>query len=212
MSQDFHLVQLDEALSKINFDVIGLCEVKRDKEEILQRHGYILSQRLSRPRKADYTEGLRVIKYLVSTKDLQLTLGNENSKGTTLAYSDANWAENREDRRPTSGVLCKVFGSTVSWSSRRQSVVSLSTDFGIKSSGPSVVKIDSQSSAKMVTNEKFSNRTKHIDVRFMFVKECVDSNKILLEYCPSELNTADMLTKPLAGIKIKALRELANLR
>lgn len=42
MSQDFHLVQLVEALKKINYDVIGLCKVKREKEEILQRTGYIL--------------------------------------------------------------------------------------------------------------------------------------------------------------------------
>jgi hypothetical protein len=63
----------------------------------------------------------------------------------------------------------------------------------------------------MVENEKFSNKTKHIDVRFHFAKEEIVKGTIELIYEPSESNIADMLTKPLAGTKIKYLRELANI-
>jgi hypothetical protein len=77
---------------------------------------------------------------------------------------------------------------------------------------PIPVFMDSQSCIKMVTNEKFSNRTKHIAVRFQFAKDHVHKNDIELKYVSTEDNIADMLTKPLAGSKIKTLRELALLK
>lgn len=76
---------------------------------------------------------------------------------------------------------------------------------------PSKIKVDSQSCMSMITNEKSSNRTKHIDTRFRFVQDLVARGKVILEYCPTDFNIADMLTKPLAGVKIKSLRELGNL-
>ena len=190
----------------------------------------ILAQRVEKPRQLDEMEAKRVIKYLCSTKNLQLRL-NDISHNTAL---DANWAEDRTDRKSNSGVICRVFGGTVSWSSRKQNVVSTSTteaeyyalaeatkevqwiiqllkNFNIIFTGPVTIQSDNQSCIKFVQNEKFSNRTKHIDVRYHYVKDLISNNAIELKYCPTEYNIADMLTKPLAGTKIKALRELAGL-
>lgn len=50
-----------------------------------------------------------------------------NSDNPVLAYSDANWAEDRMGRKSNSGLIVQVYGGTVSWSSRKQDVVSLST-------------------------------------------------------------------------------------
>ena len=63
----------------------------------------------------------------------------------------------------------------------------------------------------MVENSKFSSRTKHIDVRLHLVGECVNLGTIILNYCPSEENIADLLIKPLAGVIMKFLRNLAAL-
>jgi hypothetical protein len=195
----------------------------------------ILAQRLSKPRKLDLTESFRVIKYLLKTQNHSLVLGNHNSSESLIAYTDANWAENRVDRKSTSGFICKVFDSTVSWSSKRQDMIAISTteseyyalaetvreikwlkalltDFNINVRSSIPLHIDSQSCMKMVENEKFSNRTKHIDVRYHFVKEEIINETIKLIYEPTATNIADMLTKPLAGTKIKCLRELANVK
>lgn len=177
---------------------------------------------------------MRIVKYLLKTKNLSLHLSTHNSTTHLKAYSDANWAEDRHDRKSTSGFLCMVYGGTVSWSSKKQNVVSISTteaeyyalaetirevkwlkellkDFGIKIDQPIKVKSDNQSCIKLTSNEKFSNRTKHIDVRFHFAKDAIHKKQVELIYVSTENNLADMLTKPLAGIKIKSLRELANL-
>jgi hypothetical protein len=193
----------------------------------------ILSQRLSKPRKLDLTESFRVIKYLLKTIDISLIL-DAKSQTPLRAYTDANWGENRTDRKSTTGYICQVFSSTISWSSRRQSVVATSTtesefyalaetvkeikwlksllnDFDIFIEQPIPIHIDSQSCMKMVENEKFSNRTKHIDVRYHFVKDELEKQTISLTYEPSETNIADMLTKPLRSTKISQLREIANI-
>lgn len=193
----------------------------------------ILAQRVTKPRELDITEVKRIVKYLLATKNHVLRLGEPNSTIPLIAFSDANWGESRIDRKSISGVICKVFGGTVSWSSRKQSMVSLSTteseyyalaetvketlwliellkDLKVEICSSPIINVDSQPCIKMISNEKFSQRTKHIDVRFHFVKNALDENRIKLSYCPTDVNIADMMTKPLAGIKIKSLRELAN--
>jgi hypothetical protein len=195
----------------------------------------ILAQRVSKPRNLDYQEALRIVKYLISTKSEKLNLFDQNDSTQLTAFADSDWAEDRETRKSISGVICKVFGASVSWSSRKQNIVSTSTteaefyalseavkevqwlknilnDFDVKVEGPISIYSDNQSTIKMVENSKFSSRTKHIDVRLHFVRECVYLGKIKLNYCPSEENVADLLTKPLAGVKMKYLRNLAALR
>lgn len=77
---------------------------------------------------------------------------------------------------------------------------------------PVPIETDSQSCIKMIKSEKFSNKTKHIDVRYHFVKDMLQEGIIELKYCPTEYNVADLFTKPLAGTRIKFLRELCNVR
>jgi Reverse transcriptase (RNA-dependent DNA polymerase) len=241
------LYPLDSGYFKINDDnllgsnneyrkVIGmLLYISTNTRPDISAAVGILAQRLSKPKKVDLTESFRVIKYLLKTQNHSLVLGNYNSSSLLVAYTDANWAENRVDRKSTSGFICKVFDSTVSWSSKRQDMIAISTteseyyalaetvreikwlkalltDFSIHISNSIPIFIDSQSCMKMVDNEKFSNRTKHIDVRYHFAKEEIVSGNIELIYEPTATNIADMLTKPLAGTKIKCLRELANIK
>lgn len=63
----------------------------------------------------------------------------------------------------------------------------------------------------LIDNEKFSNRSKHIDIRFHFIKDLVKKEVIKLKYCTTENNLADLFTKPLGGIRIKKLRKMALL-
>ena len=63
----------------------------------------------------------------------------------------------------------------------------------------------------MIKNDKFSNRTKHIDTKFHFIKDLVAKKEIRLEYVDTKDNVADMLTKPLAAIKLRYHAELAGI-
>ena len=195
----------------------------------------ILSQRISRPRELDYVEALRIVKYLVFTKHERLFMLSTLNTTPLSAFSDSDWAEDRETRKSISGIICKVFGASVAWSSRKQNIVSTSTtesefyalaeavkevqwlrniliDLEINVPLPITIHSDNQSTIKLIENSKFSARTKHIDVRLHFVRDCVSNGIIKLQFCPTEENVADLLTKPLAGVKMKNLRNLAELK
>lgn len=149
-------------------------------------------------------------------------------------YSDANWAEDRVDRKSNSGFIVFAFGGTISWACRKQVCVSLSSteaeyvalseacqeliwlqrlsqDFSINIQYPVQILADNQSAIKMIDSQKFSNSTKHIETRYHFIKDIKEQGLIKVNYVPAEDNIADMLTKALGGIKIKDLRTRGGL-
>lgn len=194
----------------------------------------ILSQKNSKPRTTDLNEVNRIIRYLKGTASHKLALSNALCEQELHAYSDANWAEDKETRKSNSGYFCSLNGGAVSWSCKKQELISLSTTeaeyvalsetckeiiwlkrlvkfFDVDLRKNIVVFTDSQSCLKMIKNDKFSNRTKHIDTRYHFVKDLVSRNEVQLIYVETENNVADMFTKPLGPIKIQALRKRAGI-
>jgi transposase InsO family protein len=195
----------------------------------------ILSKKVSNPSMTDMVEVKRVIRYLNGTKDLKLKLSDVKSFGTIAMYSDASWAEDPNDRKSTTGYCCRINGGIVSWCSRKQELIALSSMESeyialsetckelkwvrmiMKSfhnfSVPEKVDMntDSQSSMKFIKNQKFSNRSKHIDIKFHYVKHLVESGEIDLIYCRTDENIADMFTKPLGAIKLSQLRSYSGL-
>ena len=193
----------------------------------------ILSQKSSCPTVNDLNEVRRVIRYLKGTSEKRLRISDCQDESGLYAYSDANWAEDRNDRKSNSGYVIKLHGGTVSWACRKQSCVSLSTceseyialaetcqevvwlrslckDFGFDLISPTTINEDNQSCIKLVENEKFSNRTKHIDTRYHFVRDLKENDVIKLQYCCSNSNVADLLTKPLGASKMDQMRGLVG--
>lgn len=193
----------------------------------------ILSQRSRNPRELDMTEVKRLVRYLKGTRDYKLMLSTNREEQSLIGYTDANWSENRIDRKSNSGHVFMLNGGTISWSCRKQVSVSLSSteaeyialsegcqelvwikgicsDLKVKC-GQTTIHADNQSCIKMVENEKFSNRTKHIDTRYHFIRDMKEKGDIQLEYVPTEDNIADLLTKPLGPKRIDYLRIKINI-
>lgn len=122
-------------------------------------------------------------------------------------------------------VLLSLNGGAVSWCSRKQSLVSLSSaeaeyialteavkemlymerlmkDFDIITTHPLTIFTDSQNCINMLENQRASSRTKHIDTKYHYVRDLVEKRRIVLKYCPSEDNAADLFTKPLGSVKM----------
>lgn len=196
----------------------------------------ILAQKVCQPTQADWNELKRVLKYLKGTADLKLALGNKNYKGELLyGYSDANWAEDKADRKSNSGHVFMVNGAKVCWSSRKQQLVALSTceaefialseacraaswirrlliDLKQKVQKATTIHEDNQSCLKLIEEEeRLSERSKHIDTRFHFVKDYVKGGLISCEYCPTEKMLADILTKPIPAKKFEEIRNYFGL-
>lgn len=193
----------------------------------------ILAQKVAQPSKRDWNAVKRLMRYLKGTFSTKLKLGFESNETKLVGYADAHWAEERQTRRSNSGYVF-LLGGPISWSCRKQTCVALSStesefialseaareavwirrllkSFGINMVEPTIVFEDNQSCLKIIREEKFSCRTKHIDVRAHYVKDHVDKMYIKCIYCESKKNIADLLTKPLARTNFNHLKSKFNL-
>lgn len=193
-----------------------------------------LSQKITNPTQTDLNELKRVVRYLKLTRNLKLRLSDKQKSAKLVTFSDANWAEDEKDRKSNSGYLIMKNGGAISWCCRKQDIVTLSSmeaeyvalsetckevlwlekiiaTFDDETSTQRIVHTDSQSCISHINNQKFSNRSKHIDTRYHFMKDLHNDKRIVLKYVATNDNIADMLTKPLKHQKIKYFRELAGL-
>jgi len=168
----------------------------------------------------------RVFCYLRRTTNLGLTF---RGTGDLHMYSDSNWASNTIDHCLITGYILYFGSAPISWSSRKQPTVALSTieaeymalakatcktiwlqklssELGIPTNSPTTILIDNQSAMRFVENPIFHACSKHIDIRHHFVCERLASNEVILNYCASKENVADMFTKPLAKPQFITLR------
>ena len=143
------------------------------------------------------------------------------------AYCDADFA-NGEDRKSISGFAVMVGGCCISARSRKQTIVALSTaeaeyislsdvvkellwyselleELGSPLS-PIVVHCDNQSALAIAKNPGQHERTKHISIKYHFVRDQVEKEKITLKYCPTKLMVADILTKAIPREQFEILR------
>ena len=164
----------------------------------------------------------RILRYIAGTIDKPLTFSRDHPLGGLLAFCDADWAGCRDTRKSTSGWAIKYAGAAISWISKRQPVVALSSaeseyicasscaqevmffrqlasSIGIKLDGPTTVFSDSQSALAMIVNPT-NARSKHIDIKYHFVRGCVTSQNMRFKYVPTTEQQADLLTKSLPTV------------
>ncbi|KAF7337422.1 Transcription factor [Mycena sanguinolenta] len=186
----------------------------------------ILSQFLSNPGRVHWEAAKRVVRYLKGTEDAQLTLGGSHIG--LVGYSDSSWGSEVLNWRSMSGYAFTLYGGTICWSAKKQSVVALSTAeaeyiamtratkeamwirqfmgelFGVFIE-PTVLHVDNQSAIAMAKNDSFHSRTKHIALPYHFVRHAVASSTITLSWVPSDANLADLFTKTLDSTKTSRL-------
>jgi hypothetical protein len=173
----------------------------------------------SAPRHCHWTAAKHVLRYIKSTLNygiVFLSSGNDS----LLGHCDADWAGDVDTRRSTTGYVFTLSGGAVSWASRRQQTIALSTteaeymatteatkeacwlrllleDLGHSQLQPTLIKSDSQGALALVKNPVYHSRTKHIDIRHHFVREKYTDGTVNFEYCPTSDMIADILTKSL---------------
>ena len=191
----------------------------------------VLSRFMANHQQTNWKAAKRVLRYLKGTKTLGLTFGGDISDGNTLkAYVDADWAGDLTARKSTSGIAITLNGAGITWLSKQQSTVALSTLEAeyialcsccqevtyfrnlvkpiseINQTGPIIVYEDNQGCIAIATNPVHHSRTKHIDVKYHYIRQCVEREVIKLEYLPTNNMIADIFTKPLQGEKFLKFR------
>lgn len=159
----------------------------------------------------------RIIRYLKGTMDHRLQFSKQSNPDLT-GYSDADWGGDAEERKSTTGYVFTKMGGAISWNSKRQDVVALSTceaeyialsrtaqealwwqQLLKQLDDQQVVPImcDNQSAICVAKNQGFNPKTKHIAIRYHFVRDTLNRGEVTLDYVPTKQQPADGLTKPL---------------
>ena len=174
----------------------------------------------------------RILRYLVHTPSLGLWYP-KGSNFNLIGYADSDYAGCKVDRKSTSGT-CQFLGrSLVSWTSKKQNSVALSTaeaeyisagsccaqllwmrqtlrDYGINLKSVPLL-CDNESAIKIANNPVQHSRTKHIDIRHHFLRDHVSKSDIDLSHVRTEKQLADIFTKPLDELRFCELRNELNI-
>lgn len=188
-----------------------------------------LSRYMENPSSIHVTALKRVIRYLKGTADYGISFESANNL-SLIVYSDADFAGCVDTRKSTTGHCVMLNSSIVSWCSEKQKSVSLSTteseyiaasqsvkemiwicrllkNLKIEFNQP-ILHVDNQSAIKLIKNPEFHKRSKHIDVRFHFIREHFEEKLFDLNYIESEKQIADIFTKSLPRIKHEKFRDI----
>ena len=160
-----------------------------------------LSQFSANPSKDHIERAKYILHYLVGTQDYSLKYLHKSGKGL-VAYTDSDWAADQIKRRSVTGFFFKLANGIISWRSHSQKTVALSsteaeymaisdcsrqaiwiktllTELGITLKATPVYG-DNQGSIFIASNPVQESRTKHIDIRFHYIRECVEKKVELM--------------------------------
>jgi transposase InsO family protein len=180
---------------------------------------------ISNPGKQTWKAALRVLSYLSGTLDRGVTYKHQAEGAHSLqGYSDADWAGDPDTRRSTTGYVFTFAGGPIAWKSKLQKSSALSSveaeyiaacstsreakwirqllaEIEFPITGPVMIFEDNQGCISISSNNRTDSRTKHIDVKYHFVRDMIQKNMIELKYIPTERMLADFLTKPTTAAK-----------
>ncbi|RVW40094.1 Retrovirus-related Pol polyprotein from transposon TNT 1-94 [Vitis vinifera] len=143
-----------------------------------------------------------IMRYLRGTSKLKLTFGS--GKPILVGYNDSDMAGDVDNRRSTSGYLMTFSGGVVSWQSRLQKCVALSTTKAEYIAAAEACK-------ELFKNSTYHARSKHIDVRYHWMRDALNDNLFEIEKIHTDNNGSDMLTKTLPREKLGVCCSIAGI-
>ena len=191
----------------------------------------ILSKYMNCHGSEHHAAAIHLLRYIKGTKKLGITYRGTKSPLEFTGYSDADWAADLDTRRSTTAYLFMLAGGPVSWASKSQSTVALSStraeymaltaaskdammlknigrSFHINAERPITVYEDNQGAIAMSSNPSTNSSSKHISIKEHFVREKVADGDITIKYLKTTEMLADALTKSLAKITLFKLRDV----
>lgn len=190
----------------------------------------LISWFMAKPREKHMLAAKRALRYLKGTMELGVFY-KRGSELEVIAYTDSDYAGDVEDRKSTSGYVFLLNGAAVCWSSRKQEVVTLSSTEAEYVAATSCachcvwikgvmeqnfmeqnkcmeINCDNTSSIKLSKNPVMHRRTKHIDVRYHYLRDLTNQEVVKLVFCGTEEQVADIMTKP---VKLETFIKLRSL-
>ena len=185
----------------------------------------LISRFMDTPKEAHWQATKRILRYVKGTKMFGI-LYHTSEHSDLVGYTDSDWAGSVDDRKSTSGYIFHMGSGAISWASKKQSIVALSTaeaeyaaacqavwmrrmlkSLGQEQAKVTVIFCDNSLAIALSKNSVFHKRTKHIDTRFHYIRELVSNGEIVLEHCRTQEQVANILTEPLDQKSFEFLRK-----
>lgn len=188
----------------------------------------VISRFMEKPTEKHLVAAKRVLRYVKGTLEFGI-MYRRSQDVKLMVFSDSDYAGDHDDRKSTLGKVIILGSGAVSWTSKKQPIVTLSTTEAeyvaaascacqgiwlnriLKTLGENQLKCitiqcDNNSSIKLSKNPVLHGRSKHIDVRFHFLRDLCRDGEIELIYCPTHDQVADMMTKAVTFETFSRLR------
>ncbi|XP_074336014.1 secreted RxLR effector protein 161-like [Apium graveolens] len=236
-----HKIQLhkDEGGEPVNSTqfksmVGGLRYLVHTRPDIAYAVG-VISRFMERPTMLHLNAAKRILRYVKGTLTYGLVYVECQGNYLMSGFSDSDMAGDLDDRKSTGGMAFYLGDSLITWISQKQRCVALSSceaEFmaataaacrgiwlqrvlsqisGVKS-GPVILYIDNRSAVDLAKNPVFHRRSKHIDVRYHFIRECVEQGLIVIKHISTNEQRVDILTMALSATKFENMRKLLGVK
>ncbi|GJV63637.1 ribonuclease H-like domain, reverse transcriptase, RNA-dependent DNA polymerase [Tanacetum coccineum] len=168
----------------------------------------LLSRFMQEPREQHMKAIRQVLRYVKGTKDYGITY-KHNGGNKIHGYSDSSYGVNTQEGKGTTGIIFYYATAAATqslWLKRLLSKLTHSQEEKV------TIQVDNKSSIALMKNPVFHGRSKHIDTKYNFIRECVEKEDIQVEFINGEYQKADILIKALPKIKFLTMRQLIGLK
>lgn len=196
--------------------------------------GYV-SHFLEDPREDHMAAVKNIMRYVAGTQQWGLWFRRQRDEEATLTvFSDSDYAGDVDKRKSTTGIICFLSGSLITWQSMKQKVVAQSSCEAeyvaaanatcqalwlsrvlaeILETVPSVplLKVDNKSAISLIKNPVLTGQSRHIEVKYHLVQESASQGLIAVEFIGTNDQLGDILTKSLSRVKFQELRNKIGL-
>ncbi|OIT38695.1 retrovirus-related pol polyprotein from transposon tnt 1-94 [Nicotiana attenuata] len=187
----------------------------------------LVSRFMEAPTTSHLKVAKRILRYIKDTLDYGI-LYSSSKDSKFVGYCDSDWAGDIDDRKSTTGFVFFLGNSAFTWNSKKQPIVTLSTceaeyvaacscvchaiwlrslleELHQPQKDATKIFVDNKSAIELAKNPVFHERSKHIDTRYHFIRDCISNKVVELEHVKSQDQIADIFTKPL---KIEVFQKL----
>ncbi|GKB92076.1 ribonuclease H-like domain, reverse transcriptase, RNA-dependent DNA polymerase [Tanacetum coccineum] len=177
----------------------------------------LLSRFMQEPKEQHMKAIKQVLRYVKGTKDYGITY-KHNGGNIIQGFSDSSYGVNTQEGKGTTGIIFYYGNSPISWSTQKQATVALSScesEFIAATAAATqalwlkrllsrlthseeekiTIMVDNKSAIQLMKNPVFHGRSKYIDTKYHFIRECVERDDIQVEFVSGEYQKADILTK-----------------